>query len=569
MKARTTRTLNPLPFQDLEPHRFEDMVRQLAYDFRKWSRLEATGRSGDDEGQDIRGIEVVEVDSELAEDGEETIIAPPIERLWIFQCKREKAIGPKRLVGIVNEVLPMASAMPYGFVVVAACDISKAARDAFRIEMVKRRIEEYAIWAKGELEDMLVLPKNDRLLFAYFNISLEPRRRTLATTLRAQISIKKQLLAEFDKRPDPILRGNYLLLRDPTDEAYPPVEDEKIKAKPSYIHCRYLDLDEPHCLTVLIKAHPAWTTPDRKHWDALYTVDLEIGRKTLLRPRPVRQQSTQDPGLLFLNEYAPREDQCELWIVGYVPLERVLAVDRDGDRYFRMPHIFVQFIGEYGPFMSAPLRILVRSGEPMEMHESATPKQLFPDPIPSLPYPVPRELDHAAISTASSLSDALVGEFTKIIADMRRRPIEDAGRRDWDKERGEKLQKFINWRDSIAVPTFAKFIRALREAGEEGRIATRSVSPSDAGHEAAESVELHICIRGYLPAQPAAWTRGRICATFAPPQEFSLISCPEPANSSQHAKCPKMEECTPERLEAEVLSLLRSLVGSCSQRFWY
>ena len=45
-----TRTLNPLPFTDLEPKRFEDLVRQLIYDFRPWNRLEATGRAGSDDG---------------------------------------------------------------------------------------------------------------------------------------------------------------------------------------------------------------------------------------------------------------------------------------------------------------------------------------------------------------------------------------------------------------------------------------------------------------------------------------------------------------------------------------
>jgi len=33
------------------------MVRQLAYDFRDWASLEAIGRSGSDEGTDIRGLE--------------------------------------------------------------------------------------------------------------------------------------------------------------------------------------------------------------------------------------------------------------------------------------------------------------------------------------------------------------------------------------------------------------------------------------------------------------------------------------------------------------------------------
>jgi hypothetical protein len=40
MTATPTRTYNPLPFTDLEPKRFEDLVRQLVYDFRPWRRLD-------------------------------------------------------------------------------------------------------------------------------------------------------------------------------------------------------------------------------------------------------------------------------------------------------------------------------------------------------------------------------------------------------------------------------------------------------------------------------------------------------------------------------------------------
>ena len=50
MSATPTRTYNPLPFTELEPKRFEDLVRQLVYDFRPWRRLEATGRSGSSTG---------------------------------------------------------------------------------------------------------------------------------------------------------------------------------------------------------------------------------------------------------------------------------------------------------------------------------------------------------------------------------------------------------------------------------------------------------------------------------------------------------------------------------------
>jgi hypothetical protein len=192
MKPFPTRTLNPLPFGDLEPHRFEDLIRQLAYDLRRWKSLEATGRSGSDEGIDIRGTELFALDDDGIDEDED---AEPTfaERLWIFQCKRDKTLTPKRLRKVVDESLASLTDPPHGFVLAVACDVSKDARDAFREAMVGRGIQEFFLWAKGELEDMLFQPRNDRLLFAYFGIALQPRRRGFATALRSEIAKKKQL----------------------------------------------------------------------------------------------------------------------------------------------------------------------------------------------------------------------------------------------------------------------------------------------------------------------------------------------------------------------------------------
>lgn len=49
----------------MEPKRFEDLVRQLDYDFKPWRKLEATGRSGSDDGFDARGYEIVGADVSL------------------------------------------------------------------------------------------------------------------------------------------------------------------------------------------------------------------------------------------------------------------------------------------------------------------------------------------------------------------------------------------------------------------------------------------------------------------------------------------------------------------------
>src|SRR4051794_17630092 len=101
-----TRTMNPLPLHELEPHRFEDLVRQLAYDFRLWQQLEATDRAGSDDGFDARGLERLPSDAlppESDESPDSTTEDLPTTRLWLIQCKREKAIGPKKLKAYAQE----------------------------------------------------------------------------------------------------------------------------------------------------------------------------------------------------------------------------------------------------------------------------------------------------------------------------------------------------------------------------------------------------------------------------------------------------------------------------------
>jgi hypothetical protein len=56
-KPRTTKTFGQLHFEDLDPHRFEDLIRELTYDYKDWQSIEATGRSGADAGWDIRAYE--------------------------------------------------------------------------------------------------------------------------------------------------------------------------------------------------------------------------------------------------------------------------------------------------------------------------------------------------------------------------------------------------------------------------------------------------------------------------------------------------------------------------------
>jgi hypothetical protein len=112
-----TKTVNPLHFEDLEPHRFEDLVRQVIYDFKEWSSLEPTGRLGADDGYDARGFEIVkdstgsDQDTDAEEDDQEVVEKE--ERLWQIQCKREKSISPSKITQYVDEMIPKGCVVPY------------------------------------------------------------------------------------------------------------------------------------------------------------------------------------------------------------------------------------------------------------------------------------------------------------------------------------------------------------------------------------------------------------------------------------------------------------------------
>ena len=191
MTARATRTLNPLHFEDLEPHRFEDLIRQLAYQFRPWRGIEATGRLGSDAGMDIRAIESLGPEIGPTGEEEERPSTPQgSDRVWVFQCKRERQIGPTPARRIIRDAVPSGPDPPYGFVLAAACDFSLQTRDAVRAEANARGVREVHLWGKAEIEDQLFLPANDHLLFAYFNVSLQVRRRSLKTELRSRLATK-------------------------------------------------------------------------------------------------------------------------------------------------------------------------------------------------------------------------------------------------------------------------------------------------------------------------------------------------------------------------------------------
>jgi hypothetical protein len=220
-----TRTLGPLHFEDLEPKRFEDLCRQLVYDFKTWRRLEATGRAGSDDGFDARGYEIVDADAPLASetDDEEAAVVGIGDRLWLVQCKRERAIGPTKLLQYLNEIRLIGGENLHGIFFAAGCDFSKTARDRFRDQCAAMGLREWYLWGKVEIEDRLYQPENDGLLFAYFGVSLTIRRRSQRADLRAKLAMKRK--ANRLLRPN---KNGSVLLRSPDA-----VEFRMLKAYPT------------------------------------------------------------------------------------------------------------------------------------------------------------------------------------------------------------------------------------------------------------------------------------------------------------------------------------------------
>ena len=281
-----TKTLGPLHFEDLEPHRFEDLVRELVYDFRDWQSIEATGRGGSDEGFDIRAYEragAPERDPEEGESAESDDTAHPMEgNLWMFQCKREPEIGPGKVAQIIDDGVK-ADSPPYGYVLAAPANFSKKSFDVFREELRRRGVMEFYLWGRAALEDMLHLPKNDRVLFTFFGISLVTRRRSRATDIRAIVTRKNKLMRILGERPS----HEPILVRDLKDTHYPDSSHYKdFDDNPRWHAYTVVDLD-PRGLVLKIREHFAFRDPMRGEWD------MAEGLNRIGKPHAQNRQKTR------------------------------------------------------------------------------------------------------------------------------------------------------------------------------------------------------------------------------------------------------------------------------------
>lgn len=349
-----TRTLHPLPFEHLDPKRFEDLVRQLVYDFRAWRQLEATGRSGSDSGFDARGREggneaPPPSDEELEEADDVATLPEP--RVWLIQCKRERRIGPAKLVAHLEAIPRESLSGLYGLLFVASCDFSKATRDACREWCRERGLQEVHVWGRAEIEDQLYQPKNDHLLFAYFGFSLQVRRRSAATALRRVTTLKRKIKRVF---PNDGRWGTPVLLRDPSDDRYPWTDGRPLARGLDgqgflwrLAHARGVGVQG---LQVLHRCFHGYYHHGTGHWDIASAVD---------RSRP--SDDSDDMWPLLDEDKRLQREVIDAWmtlpqgnqgffhIILELPYSDILEIDEVGDSVCKAPAVFTTFVAGKAP----------------------------------------------------------------------------------------------------------------------------------------------------------------------------------------------------------------------------
>ena len=347
-----SRTLGPLHFEDLEPKRFEDLARQLIYDFRLWRRLEPTGRAGSDDGFDARGFEIVAVAPiDIDAESDDNINVSHTDRLWLIQCKREKVITPTALQQYLNKIKLRDEDSIHGLLFVAACDFSKRSRDVFRAECEARGIKEWYLWGKADLEDLLFRPENDHLLFAYFGVSLIIRRRGVRSQLRTKLAAKRKVKRVLDDR-----LHQSVLLRSSEDTHYPySGEVPNFEKRPPWTIVTYQGITHNGVLFT-IKRHFAYIDDDGKHWDAAFVLN-DLDGHAFDNPWSKALDNKLRQQIYEAWSSIQRKNQAWLEIHGLVPFENIVDIDEHGDDIVEAPHVFIDFTDERSPFSSFTVEV--------------------------------------------------------------------------------------------------------------------------------------------------------------------------------------------------------------------
>ncbi len=345
--TKPTRTTNPLHFEDLDPRRFEDLALALVYRLRTWEDIHHDGRTGSDDGVDIRAIER-SIDGSL--------------RHWFVQCKRYQSFASAQARTAVDEALAKAAEPPDVLLLVLGCDVSLATRTEYEAYAAGTGIETAMLWTSSKLEAMLYAEHTD-LLFSFFGVSLARAERTRENNVRRTLAMKRKLakLIPHGKRPD-------LIIRSIDDEMYPEV-DEAPEGKISSWFKAEFGRHYHNGIELILNIQMIIIDRKTKKWAMIDHKDPLIKAANFEYERVINQTA-----------YVV----MKVYTIGRIPFRNIFEVDEDGDEYYNFPHLYCRYVDAGMPYEV----ILQRE---VDGYREFFPKDQFPfadrEPLAETPLP--------------------------------------------------------------------------------------------------------------------------------------------------------------------------------------
>jgi hypothetical protein len=288
---------------------------------------------------------------------------------------------------------------PYGYILAAATNISKATYDVFREELRQKGVKELYFWGKDHLEDQLALPQHDEILFTFFGLSLSPRRRSKVAELKFAINNKNKIL-KLLYGSEPLIgvgmpRGQSFLLRDIKADEYPWKQQY-----PDFDTRRRWEEHEvaqvmPDGLSFKIRERYAYYDAATTQWDESTAIDL-IHRKHDLDESNAARFTDHGKHAEYFWQHLPRRVQAKLMVHGFVRFDQMLIIDEKGDPEYTNPHIFIDF-SPHGPWHGTNANI-IRRGHAIYNFEDGPRLEVFPLTFPVPPAGTVLDLDTLGLS---------------------------------------------------------------------------------------------------------------------------------------------------------------------------
>ena len=133
-------------------------------------------------------------------------------------------------------------------------------------------VQEFYIYGKAEIEDLLFQPKYDHLLFAYFGISLQKRRRNIKTEFSNRLTIKRKLIKTVGGLDD--IRYKKVFVRPAESNDYPRINNNNSPWR-FYETMFYMPAD---CISLITKRHLAYANWESEEWDFIESHDNAFPR---------------------------------------------------------------------------------------------------------------------------------------------------------------------------------------------------------------------------------------------------------------------------------------------------